>query len=282
MNRNIVFALLFVQSLAGCGDHAAVPTPPVAAPEKGSLDKAAQAVKKEQHKDSLPIEIVEQMRVAKGGSLDPVAPPKYVLISIKAALKAAPESLPEAKVRATLSNLLNSVRSEAEQAGEQMDGVSALLYQSRVHLAGGSPAIGSAEWWPKGHSFSPENVTNITNKSTYVEKIEIFSLPKPVAKVVERLSEIQRQALFTESVRTEDRARREAEAQFPHDASKMPIEEIRSFDFAGVAAKCMDREDELRMKYRLELLQKHDITYEEFECIRNEAFRKQWPMPPYK
>lgn len=228
----------------------------------------------------LPFKIVEQKRVKKGGSLHPLSAPQYVLFDVKAVLNEMSSELSEAKVRATLRALLNEVRSEARGRGEQIDGVSGFLYQSRDHITGGSAALGRAEWWPKGHSFNLDNSANIKNKATYVEEIDVFFLPKPAEKVVQRLSENQRRAIFTELVRAEDRASREAEAQYPTDASKIPINELRTYDFKTVMEKNIEAEKELRLNYRRELLQRHGLTEQELMDIKKEAFNERWPLPP--
>ena len=131
---------------------------------------------------ALPFEIVEQERQRKGGSLNPLTRPKYALFVVKAVLRETSSELTETKVKKTLQALLRKVLQNAQQSGEQIDGVSAFLYASRDHIAGGSIALGRIEWWPKGHSFNPKNVVNIENKATYVEKIDVFFLPKVETK----------------------------------------------------------------------------------------------------
>jgi hypothetical protein len=207
----------------------------------------------------------------KGGSLDPLLAPRYVLFDVQAALNEASSELSEPKVRATLRALLNEVRNGARRRGEQIDGLSAFLYQSRDHIAGDSMALGRVEWWPKRHSFNPDNVANINNKTTYVESIDIFFLPKRAETVVQRLSKSQRRAIFTELVRGEDRAQSEAEAQYPIDASRIPMSKVRTYDFKMATDKVMEANEKLRIKYERELVQRHRLTEQELEDIKKEA-----------
>lgn len=227
----------------------------------------------------LPFEIVEQKRVKKGGSFDPLSSPQYVLFDVKAVLNGDSPDLSESNVRVTLRALLNAVRSGARQRGEQIDGVSAFLYQSRDHITGGTSAIGRAEWWPKGHSFNLDNEANIKNKSTYVEEFKVLSLPKPTETDVQRLSENQRRVIFTELVRAERRASREAEAQYPTDPSNIPSRNLKTYDFKTAMQKKMELEEELRAKYMGELLKRYEITRQELDTIKIEALNEQWPLP---
>lgn len=231
--------------------------------------------------DPLSFEVVVQNRLEKGGSLDPLLAPQYVLFVVEAALNEGDSELSEPKVRATLRALLDEVRDEARRRGEQIDGVSAHLYLSRDHIAGDDMRLGTAEWWPKGHSFNPDNVANIKNKATYVEEIDVFSLPKPAETVVQRLSEDLRRTIFAELVRSQDRAMREAEAKYPTDGSNIPISELRTYDFDTAIRKKLEMMDELGPKYERELLQRHGITKQELDDISEEAMNKQWPLPAY-
>ena len=224
-------------------------------------------------------EIVEQERLKKGGSLDPLLAPKYVLFRVKAALSQGSQELAEPKVRATLRALLNEVRNAAQRRGDQIDGVSAFLYQSQDHLTGDSSPLGRAEWWPKGHSFSPGNVANIKNNATYVEDIKVFPLPKSAETVVQRLSENQRRAIYTELVRVQDRAMDEAEAKYPINASNIPNRALKTYDFRSATKNNRETEDKLRVKYEQELRRRYEITEQELDVIKKEGLIEQWPLP---
>jgi hypothetical protein len=230
----------------------------------------------------LPFEIVEQKRVKKGGSLESLLAPQYVLFDVKAVLNEVPSEQSEPKVRATLRALLNEVRGGARRRGEQIDGVSAFLYQSRDHITGGSSALGRAEWWPKGHTFSPDNVANIKNGATYVEEMDVFFLPKPAETVVQRLSENQRRAIFTDLVQAEDRAMREAEKRYPIDESLLTRSPSRYRQHVIDKTDAQIKEsDRLNEKYERELLERHGLTERELNDIKKEAMNEQWPLPSH-
>lgn len=129
-------------------------------------------------KDALPFIIVDIEYQKKGGAIKPFTKPKYILYVVKAVLKEYTSNITENDVNKTLQAILQKVREDARQHREQIDGVSAFLYISKENIDAGSMALGRIEWWPKGHSFEPNNVFNVGNKTTYVEKIDIYSLPK--------------------------------------------------------------------------------------------------------
>ena len=222
---------------------------------------------------SLPFKIVELERL-------PKREPQYVLFRVRAVLKKEPPEITEANVRATLQSLLLQVRTEAQQRGEQIDGVSAFLSQSELHLAGSLRFLGNIEWWPKGHSLSHDNVANITNKATYVEKIHIYPLPRAAKSVVGRLSERERRAIHTDLVRSENRATREAEAKYPINVYMIPMDKLKTYDWETALEKHNQEQDKLNLKYREELLRQYGITKEELKEIRKEALTVQWPLPP--
>jgi hypothetical protein len=229
--------------------------------------------------DPLPFEIVEQKRVMKGASIYPLLPSQYVLFDVKAALVEESLGLSEAKVRATLQAVLSAVRDLALSRGEQLDGVSADLYQSRDHTVGDSPALGQAEWWPKGHTFSPANAANINSKATYVESINIFYLPKPAETVLQRLPKTQRRAIYAELIRGEDKAAKEAEAQYPTNLSHIPRSELRTYDFMEAAREHAKAYETLRVQYERQVKRSYGLTEQEFDLIKKEASIEQWPFP---
>lgn len=284
MFKRLIGILLFFQlaSLVGCAGRTESPVTMENSSQRPSDTVAPATIDKETVPAGrpLPFEIVEEERLKKGGSLEPPLAPQYVLFRVNAVVTDVSSELTEPKVRAALRALLNEVRERARRRGERIDGVSAFLYQSRDHINGGSSPLGRAEWWPKGHSFSPNNVANIKNKATYVEEIGVFHLPKPAKTAVQRLSEHQRRAIFAELVRAEDRAMREAEAQYPINTSNIPIDKLKTYDFKTAIEQNMKVEKELRAKYKREIMQRHKLTEQEIEDIKKEARIEQWPLPP--
>jgi hypothetical protein len=248
--------------------------------QNGAAQHEADASDNEAEKGSrgLSFRIVEEERQMKGGSLQPLRSPGYVLLVVQAVLTEVHQELTEANVKASLMELVESVRED----NPDIDGITAFLYQSRDHLDGGNPALGRAEWWPRGHSFNPENDANVENKTTYVESVEVFSLPDSMQSVASRLTESDRREIFAALVRSEDRARREADAKYPTDASKIPMEDLSTYDWLDVGSKNLDESDRLREKYQKELIQAFGISETELEQIKQEAFVEDWPLPPLR
>lgn len=254
----IVFGILLLVGMV------AILTPATNRNSSNPLDsgQAGAGVSLDKRLEGLLFEIVDQKRVRKGASINPVILPRYVLHDVKAAL-IAPAKLTETNVTATLKAVLEEVRDDARKRGEQLDGISAFLFSSRDHIAGGSMALGRAEWWPKGHSFEPDNAVNIENKATYVEEIKVFTLPKSTDSTVERLSETKRKEIHDALVRSQDRAHRDADRKFESGT-----------------AKNLDEYDKLQAKYAKDLLGKYGITSKELDQITDEGFAEQWPLPP--
>lgn len=190
----------------------------------------------------------------------------YVLLVVKAALTEKYTELTKEKVEATLQELFRVVRDETKRPGAQVDGITAFLYQSPDHIKGGNPALGAAESWPKGHSFSPDNAVNIANKATYVETIEVFLLPERTSSPVNRLPETKRREIFTALVRIEDHAMREAMAKYPKATFDKQVEEERR----------------LHNRYERALLQKYKISEAELGKIKLEGLEQHWPLPAFQ
>ena len=222
---------------------------------------------------SLPFRILEQEQQKKGGL-------KYVLFVVKAAITDPKADLSKAKVAATLRQLLQTVRVDAQRSGAQLDGVTAFLYQSRDHVKGGDRALGRAEWWPKGHSFSADNIANVQNKATYIETVEVWKLPRRVSSVGSHLQEPTRREIFTALVRLEDKARREAEAKYPTLGHNIPFDKLQNYDWEGAMRKNMKENERLREEYVRKLLRKYKISQSELQAIGEEADVEQWPLPP--
>lgn len=227
----------------------------------------------------LPFEIVEVERLKKGGSLNPTEAPPYVLLRVNAALVSDSSELAEETVKETLRAGLRKVRESARGRDENIDGVSLFLYASQDHMTASTP-LGRAEWWPKGHSFGPENAANIKDKSTYVESIDVLALPKSSGVEVERLPEDVRREIFAELVLSQDRATQEAEEAHPLNASNIPADELRSYDFRTAMGRNSELEKELLRKYESDICARFEITPEELQLIRQEGREEQWPLPP--
>lgn len=201
---------------------------------------------------------------------------------MKAALTDAQPDLAKPKVEATLRELLRTVRNDARSRGDYVDGITAFLYHSADHLKGGNPPLGRAEWWPKGHTFEPNNAANIENKATHVETVQVLSLPKQARSVDSRLPETVRREIYSALVRSQDRAMREAEAKHPTDASKIPIDNLRTYDWKGALTKNTEENERLRKKYERELLLKYKISESELRAIVKEGVTQDWSFPPLR
>ena len=229
---------------------------------------------------ALPSTILKRTLDPKGGSINPPAPPLFTLLTVNAALTGSPKSLNKANIEATLRNLLQTVRREAEASPEDTDGITVFLYQTVEHANGANAALGRAEWWPEGHSFAISNAANVRNKATHVESIEVFTVPDTaVAASKSRLPENVRREIFSALVRSEDRGTREAEARYPTDANKIPPDKLSTYDWKTVLQKNAEYEDTLQQKYQRELLAKYKISEAELDAIRDEASAQQWPLP---
>ncbi len=225
----------------------------------------------------LPFRIIEQEQQKKGGSISPLRSPKYKLVIVKAALTDEKAKLTKTTVEATLRALLKSVR----KRNYSVDGISAFLYQSPKHLKSGNLALGSVEWWPKGHSFSPSNAINIRNKNTYVVTIEVskFNLPEKHPSPVSRLSEATRQEIFTEWVRIEDLTMKEAEKKYPIDGSNIPIAQLRTYDYVKAFDKYSTENDRLKKIYKSFFIEEYKISESELKNIMMEGLLQNWPYP---
>jgi len=222
---------------------------------------------------TLNYKIVKKETLKKGGQLNPPAPPKYNLVRTYAALQKEGE-LTEENIKTTLKKIISEIR-----MSDNPDAIVVYLHQSKSHIKGSLP-FARAEWWPKGHSLSPNNAINIKNKKTYEIEYTI-NLPKKVDenKVVVRLSELKRKEIFTEIVKSQDKAQTEAEAKYTTDQSKIPLNQLRSYDFATAIEQNNEEYDRLAKKYKKQLLHKYNITEEELYKIKSEAFKENWPFP---
>lgn len=204
---------------------------------------------------------------------------EYVLLVANAIVSRPPDSWEKEKTENTLRALLTKVRQEAERNGRSIDGITAYLYQSKTHITGGNGPIGMVEWWPKGHSFSPDNKGNIRDKTTFVETVKVLLLPEKTSKPLERLPEKVRREIFTAIVAAEDRAYREAEEKFPIDATNIPNDKLRDYDWKSAIEKNVRESESLGKKYKIEITRKYKITESELEQIGDEGLERQWPFP---
>ena len=141
--------------------------------------------------------------------------------------------------------------------------------------------IGSADWWPKGHSLAPDNVENISKKETYVLQYSQVSIPLNLSteKTLVRIPEKKRKQIFKEYVMAQDKASKEAEAKYPINASNIPMSQIRDYDWKSMFAKNDDLGKRLTKKYEAAVLKKYGLTKEEMTKISEEALEENWPLP---
>lgn len=224
----------------------------------------------------LNFEIVKKEILKKGGQMTPLIRPNYTLIKVFVVLKNN-KDVAQKKVKNTLNKVISLIRQS-----DNPDAISVYLHESTEHIKGGTLPLAHAEWWPKGHSLSPDNSTNIKNKNTHVIEYTI-TLPEKVesSKVVTRLPETDRREIFTALVKSQDKAQSEADAKYNTDSSKIPFNQLKSYDFKTAITKNADESDYLMKKYRIGLLKKYKITEEELQKISTEAFIENWPMPSF-
>ena len=227
--------------------------------------------------DPLDYRIIEINQSKKGGSINPLVTPKYLWIEGKAVLDEIDVSLiTEESVKHTLTAIIEELRQK-----HSPDAINALLFESEVHLNNNARVIGAADWWPKGHSLSPDNYRNISNKKTYVLQFNRVSIPKNMIEsdVLSKFSEIKRKKIFTEYVLAEDRAMAEAENKYPIDGSKIPMNRLNNYDWEGAFKKNDELYRKLEKKYHSQVLSKYKINRKEMEKITTEAFTENWPFP---
>lgn len=209
----------------------------------------------------------------KGGSLNPPIKPKYRWLNAKIIIPSVRE-VSEDKLKATLTSALSSL-----QKSDQPDAINIWVYQSPEHVLS-NISIASLDWWPKKHSLDPTNSKNIEDKSSYITKLD-FTLPENVNpdKLLTRIPEKTRQAIWNAVIKAEDRAEKEAEAKYPLKASQMSIEKIQKYDFDKASDLHYDMSDRLTKKYREIVFAEYKITKDEMSKITEEGLRKKWPMP---
>ena len=100
----------------------------------------------------------------------------------------------------------------------------------------------------------------------------------PVQQRSASLGETQRRHIYLE-LRTEDRANTEAEAMYPFDGSKIPMHQLRTYDFETALDRFSNESERRRLMYREELRERFGITEAKLHSIANEGLQKHWPMP---
>ena len=226
--------------------------------------------------DPLDYCIIEINQSKKGGSINPLVIPKYLWIEGKAVLDKIDASLiTEESVKHTLTAIIEELRQKYSP-----DAINALLFESEAHVKN-AQVIGAADWWPKGHSLSPDNYLNISNKKTYVLKFNRVSIPKNMIEsdVLSKFPEIKRKKIYIEYVLAEDRAMAEAEDKYPTDASKIPWNQRNNYDWKGVFNKNEELRRKLEKKYQFRVLSKYKINDLEIQKITMEAITENWPLP---
>ncbi len=92
------------------------------------------------------------------------------------------------------------------------------------------------------------------------------------------LSEAERQQIWNEIVKSEDRARREAEQEFP-DPDPLDPNYSQSL-FMEQFEKQIELQRTLDEKYKNELAEKYGLTRDQLAEIAGEGLTKDWPFPP--
>lgn len=102
-----------------------------------------------------------------------------------------------------------------------------------------------------------------------VRREEQAPSPEPVEL---DLPESTKRKIFAEVVRAEDRANREAEQRYPVTCATEPVSKETTRRWLALTR-------ELSERYQTEVLERHDLTAEQWELISEEALRKRWPLP---
>ena len=243
-------------------------TPPKSTPSKPPVSKPKAKVIKTWKADPLDYRIVKFEKDIKGGSYLWVG--GYALID-----KVDASLITEESVKHTLTVMIEELRRK-----HSPDAIQALLFESEAHVSN-AQAIGVANWWPKGHSLSPDNYLNIANKESYVLKFGQISIPENVIEsdVLSKFPEIKRKKIFTEYLLAGYRATGEADDKYPMNASKLPRNLRRNYDSLEMLKKNEKFQWELKKKYQSQVLSKYKINDSQMRKIRLEALAEKWPHP---
>ena len=201
-----------------------------------------------QNADILNYSIINKEIQKKGGSLNPLQSPKYILLVANVAL-IGNIKLNRNNVEATLRVILSKLR-----RSNNADAIAVLLYESKEN----SSFFARIEWWPQNHSLSRKNHTNIINKATYKTDIEILSLPQKIKDDTESGTKIpmqERKEIFREMLESELKAIRAADKKYDVTVQwKQHLEEAKRL--TDVYYK------QIRQKYNISEDELQDIAYD--------------------
>jgi len=131
---------------------------------KNDAHKYIEEQQKSSNANVLDYEVVETEESIKGGSYD------FVLQEI--VLKGDPEVRTKEDTQATLEAILDNIKDTYKP-----DGVTVFVYNDEGEIGKGY-TVAKIEWWPKGHTFDPDNKSNIEDKSTYETIYDIRDITK--------------------------------------------------------------------------------------------------------
>lgn len=191
----------------------------------------------------------------KGGSLEPRRKPKYKILVANYAVTEQVNGFIESRIKKTLRDILHK-----EKAKDIYDGITVFLYRTPKNAnTEQNVAMAKAEWWPKGHSFSPDNEENISDKSTYIENYEIISLPKKTKSKVNGLSVSTRKEIY-KKIEAADKASREK-------AEKM---------YSKYSEEYFEKIDSLNAKAKSQILKQYNISSDTYSKIISEGINQRW------
>ena len=168
--------------------------------------------------------IIKKETQRKGASFNPYLPAKYTLLVVKAALTGN-NKINKNYVKTVLNNILSEMR----KTNKYVDAITTYLYKSKTHFNDGQSSFAQIEWWPKNHSLSSSNQTNIRDKTTYKTDIKIFFLPEKIkdkSKLVTKFSLSKKKEIFRAQSNLEIQAIREANKKYdPSEQWKKNLKE---------------------------------------------------------
>lgn len=236
--------------------------------QKAGINQA-KIISEKMEPEPLPFNIISLEPVKKGGG-------DYVLLVVNATLSSEDYQLTEEKIENTLNIILEDIRVKGRNESIIFHAITAYLYLSREHHANGNSAIAMAEWRPKDRSLSYENATNIENKATYVQSVNVMHVPFEPEDIVSRLPINIRKEIFAASILIERRAEKEAEQKFPTEHDHIPSDKLESYDFKLAASNYVHEAERLENKYMRELINKYKTTESELRSIGIEGVSQRW------
>ena len=208
---------------------------------------------------SLKYRIAKIDKLKKGGSVTPFIEPKYTLLVV-GALVESQGSYEEPTVERTLRKIVAELVDK-----HQPDGVSVKLFNSEQNLKLGTPWIAEADWWPRGHSFSPSNSDYINAKEYHVFTAN-FSFPQGIRSelISTEIPIERRKEIYAKAYQMDLKAMRDANDRYPLDTPEQ-------------ASKNIDEADRLSEKYRSQIISEFNLTEEEIDQIIEEGINRKWP-----